>query len=95
MRMLDVILALGYFAFLGLLVAACMLIVRRVQRQRDEAILRGDDLAFFAFGAPDDASALAAGYRCPHLFVTSGIGVLSSVESSCGCAMQPIYPVRG
>lgn len=93
--MRDVILFSVFVVIMAALISAYVFIVRRVQRQRDEAILRGDDLAFFAFGAPDDPSALATGYRCPHLLVTSGMGVLSNVASSCGCAMQPIYPSRG
>jgi hypothetical protein len=91
-RPADVFLALAFFAVLGLLIAAHVLLTRRVQRERDEAIFRGDELAFFAFG---DASELATGYRCPHLSVTSGMGILRGVESSCGCTMQPVYAVRG
>lgn len=31
------------------------------------------------------------GWSCPHVAMTSSVGVLTAPEAGCGCAMQPIY----
>lgn len=91
--MREVILFAVYIVIMGALIGAYLLVTRHVNRERDKAIRQAAVSLPLAL-VPDDVSALATGYRCPHMFVTSGMGVLSNVTSSCGCAMQPIYSVR-